>query len=50
MNNLRIKLMKLLRYIVYGYKVDSAHYVAKMRKLGMRIGERTIVFEPNMVF
>lgn len=36
-----------IKKLVFGYKSDSESYVKHLRKLGVKIGERTVVYEPR---
>lgn len=44
---LKNKLLKICKWIKYGVRMDSDTYVAYLRKKGMRIGERTVIFDPR---
>ena len=41
---------KLLRKLVLGYRSDSDNYIDYFRRLGAKIGNRTIVYEPTKTF
>lgn len=36
----------ILKRIVYGYKADSEHYINHLRKIGISVGEGTIIYAP----
>lgn len=38
---------KFIKKIIFREKADSDSYVAHLRKLGVRIGERSVIFEPR---
>lgn len=40
----------VIRRLLLGCKADSASYITHLRRLGMRIGEGTTVFDPGSVF
>lgn len=40
-------LRKLLRKLKYGVRADSETYINYLRKLGMVIGDRTVIFDPR---
>lgn len=40
---------KIANYLVYGYKCSGKLYLNHLRKIGMRIGEGTIFFNPKTV-
>lgn len=40
---------KIVRKIIFQEKADSESYIKYLRKLGMRIGERTIIYAPKRV-
>lgn len=40
-------LRKLLRKLKYGVRADSETYINYLRKIGMVIGDRTVIFDPR---
>ena len=42
-------LKKIIRKIVFREKADSDSYIRYLRKIGMRIGDRTVIYAPNRV-
>lgn len=42
-------LKKQIKKCLYGAKADPDSYICHLRKLGMRIGERTVVYDPRSV-
>lgn len=47
---MRFKLVKkIIKKIVFKEKVDSDSYIKYLRKKGMRIGERTVIYAPKTV-
>ena len=36
-----------IKRFLYGYKVDSANYIAHLRKIGVSIGEGTVLYNPR---
>lgn len=43
-----MKLIKrIVRKLLYGYRADSYAYINHLRRSGMSIGERVVVFDPR---
>lgn len=40
---------RFFRKLLFGHRADSDGYLRYLRKLGMRIGQRTVVYEPRSV-
>lgn len=45
--NMKRRVINLLKKIKYGVRFDSETYIAYLKKLGIRVGERTVVFDPR---
>lgn len=41
------KIKDIIRKKIFGYKSDSETFINHLRSLGMKIGERTIIYEPR---
>ena len=45
-----MRIKKMIRKLIFGYRCDSDTYLAHLRASGMRIGERVRVFEANKTY